>query len=270
MIDGTNLPAELRLTQFNEIPVLEINHAVGKAKISLQGAQLLSWRPKNQQEILWLSEIEPFTLGNAIRGGIPLCYPWFGNAQKPIHGTARLRLWALHEYEIQTDKVSLTFTLLAENNQPEAQIQMIFSDKLQLIFTHLGEAPAEAALHSYFRVGDISQAEIQGLPTTCVNKLTEQTETAPSPRKITQAVDCIYDFANNPTTLLDENLHRKITITHQQASHIVVWNPWENTPSAMQPQDYKQMICIETARILDNKLNKGESLSVEITYTPLL
>ncbi len=168
------------------------------------------------------------------------------------------------EYAVQADKVSVTFSLLAENNTPEAQLEMIFSDKLQLIFTHLGEAPAEAALHSYFRVGDISQAEIYGLPTTCMNKLTEQTETVPSPRKITQAVDCIYTFANNPTTLIDASLQRKITLTHHQASNIVVWNPWQNPPSAMQPQDYKQMICIETARILGQTLNHGESLSVEI------
>lgn len=109
MIDGTNLPAELRFTQFNEIPVLVIDHEIGQATISLQGAQLLSWKPKHQQEILWLSEIEPFTLGNAIRGGIPLCYPWFGNAKKPIHGTARLRLWELHEYAVQADKSSSSF-----------------------------------------------------------------------------------------------------------------------------------------------------------------
>ncbi len=61
MIDGTNLPAELRFTQFNEIPVLVIDHEIGQATISLQGAQLLSWKPKHQQEILWFSEIEPFT-----------------------------------------------------------------------------------------------------------------------------------------------------------------------------------------------------------------
>lgn len=265
MIDGTNLPAELHFTQFNEIPVLEINHAVGQAQISLQGAQLLSWKPKNQAEMLWLSEIEPFQLGNAIRGGIPICYPWFGTARKPAHGTARIRLWELSEYEIQADRVSLTFTLLAENNQPEAQIQMTFSDSLQLAFTNLIEEPSEVALHSYFRVGDIHQAEIQGLPTKCFNKLTEQTETVASPRKITQAVDSIYDFANNPTVLVDNSLQRKITLTHHQASHIVVWNPWENAPSAMRQQDYQQMICIETARILAQKLNQGETLSVEIS-----
>lgn len=264
MIDGTLLPQELRLTQRNEIPVLELNHAVGQAQISLQGAQLLSWKPRNQLEMLWLSEIEPFQLGNAIRGGIPICYPWFGSARKPAHGTARIRLWKLSSYDIQANKVSLTFTLLAENNQPEAQIQMTFNDSLQLTFTNLADESAEAALHTYFRVGDIHQAEIQGLPTECFNKLTEQTETVASPRKITQAVDSIYNFANNPTVLVDNNLQRKVTITHHQASNIVVWNPWKETPSAMRLQDYQQMICIETARILDSKLNKGESVSVTI------
>lgn len=70
---------EIALAKYNELDVLEINHSKVKAKIALQGAQLLSWQPKNtQQDVLWLSEIEPFQTGVAIRGGIPICHPWFG------------------------------------------------------------------------------------------------------------------------------------------------------------------------------------------------
>ena len=87
------LTSELTLERINEIPVLTLNHPVGSARIALQGAQLLNWQPKGaEQDIFWLSEIEPFTQGVAIRGGVPLCYPWFGGVKQPSHGTARLRL----------------------------------------------------------------------------------------------------------------------------------------------------------------------------------
>lgn len=75
------LTSVLSLQQYNEIPVIALDHQVGKALISLQGAHLFSWQPKGtQKDVLWLSEIEPFKLGNAIRGGVPICYPWFGGA----------------------------------------------------------------------------------------------------------------------------------------------------------------------------------------------
>ncbi|VTR55526.1 aldose 1-epimerase [Actinobacillus pleuropneumoniae] len=64
--------------------------------MALQGAQLLSWQPATaKQDVLWLSEIEPFQKGNAIRGGVPICYPWFGSVKSPSHGTARIREWSL-------------------------------------------------------------------------------------------------------------------------------------------------------------------------------
>jgi len=99
---------ELSLYAYNDIPVLHLQHAVGSVKIALQGAHLFSWQPTQcQQDVLWLSEIEPFETGTAIRGGIPICYPWFGNAGTPAHGFARTSLWQLSDYEIRTDKVRL-------------------------------------------------------------------------------------------------------------------------------------------------------------------
>ena len=120
------LTPELTLERINEIPVLTLNHPVGSARIALQGAQLLNWQPKGvEQDIFWLSEIESFTQGVAIRGGVPICYPWFGGVKQPSHGTARLRLWQLSDYDLQANKVRLEFSLFSEYGviAPEKEVE---------------------------------------------------------------------------------------------------------------------------------------------------
>jgi len=134
------LTPELTLERINEIPVLTLNHSVGSARIALQGAQLLNWQPKGaEQDIFWLSEIEPFTQGVAIRGGMPICYPWFGGVKQPSHGTARLRLWQLSDYDLQANKVRLEFSLFSEYGVIEAKMKMKFTDKCTMTLTHLGQ-----------------------------------------------------------------------------------------------------------------------------------
>ncbi|MDU5697055.1 MAG: D-hexose-6-phosphate mutarotase [Haemophilus parainfluenzae] len=248
------LTPELTLEHINEIPVLILNHSVGTARIALQGAQLLNWQPKGaEQDIFWLSEIEPFTQGVAIRGGVPICYPWFGGVKQPSHGTAHLRLWQLSDYDLQANKVRLEFSLFSEYGVIEAKI--------------LGQEPAQAALHSYFNIGDISQIEVQNLPNRCYDSLQGKHTEVPATRRIEQSVDCIYSLEENKTLLVDKAFNRRIQITHHYADSIVLWNPWEKTPSAMQPKGYRTMVCIETAR-LEKLLQFGESISAEISALP--
>ncbi|QPB42413.1 D-hexose-6-phosphate mutarotase [Rodentibacter haemolyticus] len=255
---------ELHLIQYNEIPVLHLKHAVGTAKIALQGAQLLSWQPKGaEQDVLWLSEIEPFQKGTAIRGGIPICYPWFGSVKQPAHGTARIRLWQLSHYDISAEKVRLEFELFSDLNIIEAKLVMIFTEQCGITFTHYGEQPAQVALHSYFNVGDIAQVEIANLPKTCFNSLNQKQESVPSPRRITENVDCIYTADNMQNQIIDDAFHRTIELHHHNATQLVLWNPWHKATSAMSEKGYLNMICLETARI-HHLLEFGESLSVEI------
>ncbi|MFD1805809.1 D-hexose-6-phosphate mutarotase [Pasteurella oralis] len=256
---------ELTLYRYNEIPVLELSHRVGEAKIALQGAQLLSWRPQNEsQDILWLSDIEPFILENPIRGGVPICYPWFGAAKQPIHGTARLRLWQLSHHDITSKQVKLEFALFDTQNILEAKATMSFTDKCEITLIHYAQHPAQAALHSYFKLSNIAQVTIQNLPRNGFNAITQQQEDLPSTRRITQDVDCIYSVEEDVNYIVDEQFERRIKIEHQHASEIVLWNPWQNQMSAMQAEDYQQMICLESARIYQ-PLSFGESLSVVLS-----
>ncbi|MFB1478594.1 D-hexose-6-phosphate mutarotase [Mannheimia haemolytica] len=253
-----NLSNALKLIKYNELDVLEVNHNKFKAKIALQGAQLLSWQPYNaEQDVLWLSEIEPFRIGSAIRGGIPICYPWFGSIKEPAHGTARIQEWRLVEHTCSDENVGLVFAL--EN---KAKMEMMLGETCELYFTHLDPEPAQLALHSYFNIGDIEKVEVQGLPTRCFDKLTDQEVEVPSPRKISENVDCIYpaqavnfiqDFANQCT----------IKVEHINATETVLWNPWHNTVSAMTETAYQNMVCVETARI-NTLLQQNETLGVRV------
>ncbi|HDL5149887.1 TPA: D-hexose-6-phosphate mutarotase [Mannheimia haemolytica] len=248
----------LKLIKYNELDVLEVNHNKFKAKIALQGAQLLSWQPYNaEQDVLWLSEIEPFRIGSAIRGGIPICYPWFGSIKEPAHGTARIQEWRLVEHTCSDENVGLVFAL--EN---KAKMEMMLGETCELYFTHLDPEPAQLALHSYFNIGDIEKVEVQGLPTRCFDKLTDQEVEVPSPRKISENVDCIYP-AQAVNFIQDFANQRTIKVEHINATETVLWNPWHNTVSAMTETAYQNMVCVETARI-NTLLQQNETLGVRV------
>ncbi|URL02769.1 D-hexose-6-phosphate mutarotase [Avibacterium sp. 20-126] len=263
------LTPELRLQQYNEIPVIALEHRVGKALIALQGAHLFSWQPKGtSKEVLWLSEIEPFTLGNAIRGGVPICYPWFGGAKSPAHGYARISLWQLSDYKIEENKVRLEFCLFSSDHLIEAKTTMIFSQDCEIIFQHYAQQPAQLALHNYFNLSDVANVEVQNLPTECFNTLTQQQENVPSPRLINQHIDCIYKV-QSPVShqIIDKGDARTINVAHHNASNVVLWNPWHKSTSGISEIGYKTMVCLETARIAQ-PLQQGECCSVKISLNP--
>ncbi|MCK3655709.1 D-hexose-6-phosphate mutarotase [Pasteurellaceae bacterium Macca] len=259
------LPEGLHFTTSNQIRMLVVDHPKVKAKISLQGAQLLSWQPAGcEQDVLWLSEIEPFSLGNAIRGGVPICYPWFGTTKSPAHGYARNRLWSLSHYQINENAVSLEFSLYDETHRCEAKVAMTFDETCQLTFTHLGNEPAQVAFHSYFNLSHIDNAMLQGLPNRCFDQLTSQEQEVDSPRKITENVDCIYTATPEPTVIADSGFAREIVISHQNASEVVVWNPWHKPTGNMSENGYETMVCVESARI-HQLLQSNEQVSVKLS-----
>lgn len=259
-----NLSPELQLIQINQLQCLKLSHSVGTALIALQGAQLLQWQPTHaKQPVLWLSDIEPYQQGKAIRGGIPLCFPWFNNNGTPAHGFARISLWQLKQYDISKDKVRLVFQLFLEQ-QLQAEICFTFSDKCELEFINHAQANAQLALHSYFQVSHIQQTQIYGLGDTCFNSLTQQQEKAASPRQIEQNVDCIYPAqAHCHNAIQDQGWQRTIQLEHHHASDMVLWNPWHKAASAMTKQAYQSMLCLETARI-HQPLAIGESVRLSI------
>ena len=261
------LHADLTLRQCGEIEVMVLSHAHCEAVVSLQGAQLLHWRPTQAfQDVIWLSDVEPFKAGHAIRGGVPICYPWFGKAGgEPAHGTARIRNWSLDDWQINDEGATLLFGLYDDHGL-EATMRMQIGEICTLTLTHQRDTQAQAALHSYFHIGDITKTRVSGLPTSCFDANAQQQIDVPSPRAIDSPTDCIYQIEQPVQQIHDDANQRTITLSHTNASDTVLWNPWHNTPSAMHDDAYKEMLCLETARI-NRKLQAGEALSVEIVVS---
>lgn len=259
----------LKLYHYNDIPVLKLTHEVGEALIALQGAHLLQWRPSSQQEsVLWLSDVEPFELGKAIRGGIPLCYPWFNQqGGTPAHGYARITLWKLADYCLKPQEVTLTFQLLDEAGEVEAEMQMRFSERCELRFTHFRDEAVQLAMHSYFQVSDIENLSLLNLPTLRYNFALAEEENLPEVQKVNDRIDAIYAVEEKSQAVIKDKA-RQIQLTQQNASDMVLWNPGEKGASGMKGGANRQMLCLETARIRKT-LPKNESVVLTLSVQSL-
>ncbi|BFQ93407.1 D-hexose-6-phosphate mutarotase [Gallibacterium anatis] len=254
----------ISLQRYNEISMIVVEHETGRAIVSLQGAQLLSWQPKYAaQDLLWLSDAEPFKQGVAIRGGMPICYPWFGANGEPAHGFARLRQWVLSDWQVSEHEVKLIFGLYSENNIAIARVRMSFAEDCRVKFTQLDNSEAQVALHTYFNIGDIEQTTIFGLPKHCFDSAAKEEIDVASPLSIRQHTDYIYSGENRINHIEDKANARFIEVEHHNASNVVVWNPWHKATSAMSEQGYRTMLCVETARI-DQKIKQGDAIEVRI------
>lgn len=257
--NAKSISASVTQIRFNEHTLLKIDHPKCQAAISLQGAHLLYWQPVNTPTpVIWLSNKTLFKKGTAIRGGIPICWPWFANVSSPSHGFARIVDWQMSQVTETAEGVEIVFTL--RNNQ---DTQQYWPHAFELTMTfklgtnceaHLscsGDFEATSALHTYFGVDDISSVTISGLGDNYHEKLS----TVNPPKVIgqmtfDQEVDRIYSAAM-PETLITDS-HRTIKVSHINNSDVVVWNPWVERAQAMNDLDddsYQHFVCVETCRV---------------------
>ena len=239
--------------------ILNISHPLCRATILLQGAQLISWIPSGASEVLWSSDISHYTSDKAFRGGIPICWPWFGKAFSPAHGFARLMLWELVNRDDNTHGVDLEFQL---TDTPQSRQIWPHSFTL-LLQMHLGTTcevqlyiqapiPTTGALHTYLSTSDITHSAISGLGDFYINSLQENTliTAQESTLQIDSEVDRIYTHPQSENILTTPE--KILYLTHQGHSDVVVWNPWIERSAEiadMEANDYRHMLCIETARI---------------------
>ncbi len=261
--------------KIGEIDVIIYKSDAFESIISLHGAQLLHWKPTAQSNILFTSPESNFIQGIPIRGGVPICWPWFGKNNLPAHGFARLLNWHIKQC-IATEKALDIILVLTHSHQTLKYTPAKFTLELHLTLTqtecdltltYQSTAPdlanVTAALHTYFEVSDIAQTQIKNIGTTCFNTLTSQTEIITDPLVFEHTVDCYYPNLGQPITLNDLNNRRVINIQHQ-ASDIVVWNPWEAMPD-MTYASSRHMLCVESAYI-DHLMQPSQLLRQTITY----
>ncbi|MCA9037941.1 MAG: D-hexose-6-phosphate mutarotase [Planctomycetaceae bacterium] len=258
-----------------------IQTPAAEAELYLQGAHVTRWKPAGHREVLWLSRSSWFESGKPIRGGIPICFPWFGphpvDPQQPAHGTARISNWNIAQAEETAEHgVKLWLTAQIETFQMTYTVEFGHELKLGLQIrnsqTSTYELPIEEALHTYFSVSDIRQVSIEGLQQAAyIDKMDNGLLKAPAHTAIRfdRETDRIYVNTEAACTLHDPNLQREIVVGKRGSLSTVVWNPWIAKAARMPDfgdDEWQGMVCIESANVATNALTlaPGESHGLQV------
>ncbi|SLM63174.1 MULTISPECIES: D-hexose-6-phosphate mutarotase [Dickeya] len=247
--------------QLDQLPIIVVDHPQVRAAVALQGAHLLSWQPTGEKPVLWLSDNTPFETGVAIRGGVPICFPWFGPAAQPNHGFGRLMAWEFTSHSEQAQGITLTFTL-RDNEQTRASWPNAFTvlarfhlsaQECQMELECHGDYSITSALHTYFEIGDINQIRISGLGEHFIDKVNDgKVSTQQGDLTFADRTDRIYTQPLSLSVIEDPALQRTIEVRHSHNSDVVAWNPGaelSRTISDITDDGYKTFVCVETAHV---------------------
>ena len=275
----------------------------GAATVYLHGAHLTSWQPTGLPDVFFLSSLSPFANGKAIRGGVPICFPWFGPDTEaraagkpgPAHGFARTQPWQFSnaslipnaaEPDAPTLHLQLTLTptdVSRALGYPAFAAICDFTFGLdrgltliqRLTVFNPGPAPMhfEEALHAYFAVPDVRTTTLSGLESAPYLDKTDNAalKTAPAtPLQLTETTDRV--FQHNSATLSMQNSasSHKLTINKTASNTTVVWNPWEKvaaTMSDLPPDSWPQFICVETANTAASTVTLAPNTANAMTQT---
>lgn len=266
---------ELGFAEMEGEPIAWIRNAACSATIARKGAQVLSWYPQGHAEVFWVSPIRPKHSEITIRGGVPICWPWFGphpdDPTKPIHGFVCGRRWTVtgsSKLAQATELVLKTETTPADAvlwpYQAELTLRIIAGAtlKLELTTRNTGTKAFDltGALHSYLYVSDISQVEICGFEgLDYLDKLDAYARKRQTgPIIINGEVDRIYLGHSDRAVVRDFGLGRAIVISKSGSTSSVVWNPWEERAKTFGdiPEDgYRHFVCVETANAGDDVIH---------------
>lgn len=272
--DRFGLGGKLRFSVVGEgITVADVQTADCTARVSLQGAQVLEWTPKGQKPVVWLSQDSRFTPGKSIRGGVPICWPWFGahnsNPDFPAHGYARTVPWILQEAK-ETDNGGVRLSLKLQENESlqgmwpyktplELHIHFAATLEIELLTRNEDSQPVQIseALHTYFAVGDIRKVRVSGLDKVeYLDKVRDFTRTEQEGDiRFESEVDRVYLDTTSECIIDDESWQRRIHISKKGSQSTVVWNPWQDKATAMGDMGsdgFLSMLCVESANAANN------------------
>lgn len=261
----------------------------GSMAIARQGAQLLYWTPRGQEPVVWLSPQAIFKPGKSLRGGAPVCWPWFGahpeDASLPGHGFARNLEWRMLETTRLRDavRVRMIFEPGVEQlniwpHQADLVLSITMGDTLEMELTtrNLGSSPftLTQALHTYFHVGDIDKVHVRGLDGKhYIDKVGATTRRQQDGAvRIDREVDRVYLDCPEDTIIVDESLKRRIVVAKEGSNSTVVWNPWSEKGAAfgdLGDEGYRHMLCVETCNAADDTITvePGQRYTLATRYT---
>jgi glucose-6-phosphate 1-epimerase len=251
-------------------PCLRLRASGGSATVYVHGAHVTDFVPEGKAPVLWMSRASVFADGKPIRGGIPICWPWFGphatDAARPAHGFARLRAWTPLDSSVLHDgrvRLRLGFqpegaetALLPASLRVEMTLTVGAALELQLCSINDGPDPVvfEDALHTYFAVGDLAGVAVSGLEEKVYIDRMDQKRSKIQQGLIrfTAETDRVYEDRSACTEIIDEAGGRRIRIEKSGSASTVVWNPWIAKAKAMPDfgdEEWKEMCCVESANV---------------------
>jgi glucose-6-phosphate 1-epimerase len=237
---------------------------VASGEIYLHGAHVTSWQPAGHEPVLWMSRSSLFQAGKPIRGGVPICFPWFGphasDPSAPAHGFARTALWEVVEAR-PTAEGGISLTLRTLIDPFSVLFTVEFGSVLRMtLSTELATGIStshrfEDALHTYFSVSDVRNISIAGLEQVRYIDKVDGAQEKPATGaaiEFTGETDRVYLKTDSECHLHDPGRNRTIVVSKSGSLSTVIWNPWV-AKSARMPDfgdhEWPEMVCIETANV---------------------
>ncbi len=275
--------------------VAEIANAHSSATICLQGGHVMTWKPATASApVVWLSKLAKLAPGKSIRGGAPVCWPWFGahasEAGFPGHGHARTVPWdvtATRTLEDGSTEIALTLVesdatraMWPHPSKAEILVNVGKTLKIALTTRNLGDADfvIGEALHTYLQIGDISDVKVLGLEgceymDKAGGGVRKQQDGAIT---FSGETDRVYVDTEAECVIEDTRLQRRIRIAKSGSRSTVVWTPWAEKADKMGdfgPDGWRAMVCVESANALENavtvKAGTSHTLAVEYSTEPM-
>ena len=248
---------------------VRVSTPTARGEIYLHGAQVTSWVPAKLEEALFLSRKSRWEQGKAIRGGVPICFPWFGNKandpKAPAHGFARTRPWKLESVAQDDDAIQLVMSLESNtetrmrwSHDFRALYTVTFGTdlKLELQVTNSGktEFAFEEALHTYYKVGKVQQVKVAGLEGIHYLDKTDgnREKQAHDDISISSETDRVFLNTAHDVEIRDHSLGRRTVVSKQRSSNTVVWNPWiekSRSLSDLADDEWEQFVCVEAGNV---------------------
>lgn len=265
-------------------PPLAVETALCSGEVHDQGAQVTRWAPAGAAPVLYVSTAASLETGRSIRGGVPVCWPWFGpgrgGGMEPAHGFVRTAPWHLVEQEAEGEDVVVTHRVssaeVSAANWPHSydlELRTRFGAALELTLTTTNTGTehfvVEEALHAYLAVGDVRQVTLDGLDgRSFFDKVTGAERVQSGPVRFTGETDSVFR-TSEPVVLDDPALDRQLVVSTEGAANVVVWNPWAEKAAGVADigdDDWTGFLCVEGANAFENAVRVEPGASHAMTY----
>jgi glucose-6-phosphate 1-epimerase len=257
------------------LPKIRVTVSSASAEIYLHGAQLTSWQPANSDEVIFLSGHSSWQEGRAIRGGIPVCFPWFRSKvdapSAPAHGFVRTKEWQIESVKLAGESVVVSCSTESDESTRrwwphEFRLVHILSIgtslRLQLIVANTGQTPFqfEEALHTYFRVSAAENVSVRGLDgITYLDNIDSNRKKTPTGDLILRTkTDNAYIDVSSAAELIDPAAGRTMRTEKENSATTIVWNPWLEGAASLSDlgdDEWRRFVCVEASNILGSALS---------------